>query len=238
MPDPHRWFDPGHVADWDANSGRNNPTRAEQLDIVADLAVAAWRPGSVVVDFACGTGHALEALCTRHQELRAVAVDYSPQVLAAAEARLAAWRDRVTFVQADLTNLAAAELPAEDYAVAISMQSFHHFQDDEKRRQVAAMHDRLAPGGVLVVQDRFEVPGPGLYDLYQALWRRQERVAGIEVSDEAVPDPEATLKPDDEKAAALPWFLDMLRDCGFEAACLHLHGTRGIVVGRKPATAA
>lgn len=233
MADPERWFDPAHIADWDHNTTRNNPARAEQLDIVADLAVAAWRPGSVVVDFACGTGHAIEAICARHATLRAVAVDYSPQVLEAAGRRLAPWRDRVTLVRADLTALAAAELPAESYAVAISMQSFHHFPDEEKRRQVIAMHDRLLPGGVLVVQDRFEVPGPGLYDLYQALWRRQERVSGIPVSDEQIPEPAAASATDGEKAAALPWFLEMLRDCGFEAACLQLQGTRGIVVGRK-----
>ena len=235
MPDPRRWFDPAHVADWDANTSRNNPVRAEQLDVVADLAVAAWRPGSVVVDFACGTGHALEAICARHTSLRAVGVDYSPQVLAVAGQRLAPWRDRVGLVRADLTALAEAELPAENYAVAISMQSFHHFQDDEKRRQVVAMRERLAPDGVLIVQDRFEVPGPGLYDLYQALWRRQERVSGIALADEPIPEPAAAPDPVGEKAAALPWFLELLRDCGFEAACLHLHGTRGIVVARKPA---
>ena len=233
MADPKRWFNPDHVADWDANSGRNNPARAEQLDIVADLALAAWRPGSAIVDFACGTGHALEAICGRHDQVRVIGVDYSPQVLETAARRLATWQDRVTLVQGDLTALATAELPAADCSAAISMQSFHHFPDEEKRRQVAAMHDCLMPGGVLVVQDRFEVPGPALYHFYQAIWRRQARVAGIEVNDEPIPDPQAAPDPEGEKAAALPWFIDLLREQGFEAACLHLHGTRGIVAGRK-----
>ena len=233
MADPNRWFDPAHIADWDANTSRNNPARAEQLDIVADLAVAAWQPGTVVADFACGTGHAVEAICQRHTGVRAVAVDYSPQVLEAAGRRLAPFADRVILAKADLTGLAEAELPAEDYSVAVSMQSFHHFPDPEKRRQVEALHARLRPGGVLIVQDRFEVPGPGLYDLYQALWRRQERVTGIALADEAVPDPAAPADPQKGKAAALPWFLEILGEAGFEAACLHLHGTRAVVAGRR-----
>lgn len=235
MADPKRWFDPDHVADWDGNATRNNPTRAEQIDIVADLAIAAWRPGTAIIDLACGTGHVMEAICARHAQVRMVGIDYSPQVLAAAQARLAPYSDRVTLARADLTALASAELPAEDYAAALCTQSFHHFQDEEKRHQVTAIHERLRPGGVLLVQDRFEVPGPGLYDLYQALWRRQDRVHGVTVNDEAIPDPAAPQGPGIEKAAALPWFLEMLRDCGFEAACLHLHGTRGVVAGRKGA---
>ncbi len=236
MSDPQRWFDPAHVAGWDDNPGRNNPTRAEQIDIVADLAVAGWRPGSAIIDFACGTGHLVEAICARHPEVRVVGVDYSPQVLETAKTRLSAYGDRVTLAQADLTALADAELPAQDCTVALCTQSFHHFQDDEKRRQIAAIRTRLQPGGLLIVQDRFELPGSGLFDCYQALWRRQERVHGVTVNDESVPDPDAPQGPDIEKAAALPWFLETLRENGFEAACLHLHGTRGVVVGRKRAT--
>ena len=233
MSDPERWFDPDHVAGWDADPGRNNPTRAEQLDILADLTVAAWRPGSLVVDYACGTGHVIEALCTRHADLTALGVDYSPAVLSVARGRLAAFGCRVTLQQADLTALADASLPAADHSVALCVQSFHHFLNAEKQRQAQAMHARLMPGGLLIVQDRFAVPGPGLYDCYQALWRRQERIHGVTVTDEKIPDPTASLGPGDEQAAGLPWFLAMLRDLGFEAACLHLHGTRGLVVGRK-----
>ena len=233
MSDPKRWFNPEHVADWDANSTRKNPTRPEQVDIVAELAVAAWRPGTAIVEFACGSGHVIEEICARNADVVVVGVDYSPQVLAVAERRLSACLDRVELVQADLTDLARTALPARDYAVAVSTQSFHHFQDDEKRRQVTAMHEILTARGVLLVQDRFAVPGPALYDLYEALWRRQERVYSVEVMKEALPDPVAPPDPSGEKAASLPWFLEMLGECGFEAACLHLHGTRGVVAGRK-----
>ena len=234
MADPNRWFNAEHVAAWNADPGRNNPTRAEQVDILAELAAAAWTPGTAMIDLACGTGHVIETICERCPEARVVALDYSPQVLETARQRLALLGDAISFVEADLTALASAALPEETYSVAISVQSFHHFQDDEKARQVAAIHDHLAPGGVLLVQDRFEVPGPGLYDLYQTLWRRQRRIHQVDVNDETLPDLTAPPDPMGEKAAALPWFLDLLRDAGFEAACLHLHGTRGLVAARKP----
>ena len=226
MADPNRWFDSGHVAGWDENPHRANPIRAEQLDIVADLALAAWQPDTWILDLASGTGHLQELLFDRHPDCRALLLDYSPVVLARARERLDGYGTRAEFLEQDLTALTAEKLTDHAISVAICVQSFHHFPDPEKARQVAEVGRLLPAGGLFLIQDRFAVAAADLYESYRALWLRQESIHDSEVMEEPLPG-------DDDNAAALPWFLDQLDSAGFQAAPLHLHGTRAVIAARK-----
>lgn len=226
MADPNRWFDPGHVAGWDENPHRANPIRAEQLDIVADLALSAWQPETWILDLASGTGHLQELLFARHPDCRSLLLDYSPVVLARARARLDEHGTRAEFLQQDLTTLRVEDLTAYAISVAVCVQSFHHFPDPEKARQIAEVGRLLPAGALFLVQDRFAVAAAELYESYRALWFRQERNHDSEVMEEPLPGGE-------DNAASLPWFLERLNEAGFQAAPLHLHGTRAVIAARK-----
>jgi trans-aconitate 2-methyltransferase len=76
-----------------------------------------------------------------------VALDKSPEMLAEARRRLASWRDRLSFVEADL----AGPLPdVGPFGVIFSTAVFHWIRDhDALFRSLASM---LRPGGRLVAQ--------------------------------------------------------------------------------------
>lgn len=78
---------------------------------------------------------------------RLVALDKSPEMLAEARRRLASWRDRLSFVEADL----AGPLPdVGPFGVIFSTAVFHWIRDhDALFRSLASM---LRPGGRLVAQ--------------------------------------------------------------------------------------
>jgi len=226
-----RWFETEHVKNWDDNPNKLNPVRGEQLDMLVKIATASWQPGDRVIDLAAGTGHVLEMLLAALPLAQATAVDYSPVVLRHANKRLAKHVSQLEFVEHDLNEPIIPKLDAASFAIAISVQSFHHFNDDDRQRQLSDIYDLLKPGGVFLVHDRFAVADPVLLRDYQALWQRLGGIHGLELPDE--PLPPASGEPG-ERAADLPWFLAQLAAFGFVAAPFALHGTRALITARKP----
>ncbi len=230
MSNSGRWFDPEHVATWDNNPHRANPTRAEQLDIMRAIAVAKCEAGDQVIDLACGTGHVIELMMDATPEMTVTAVDYSSVVLDQAKIRLQQYGDRVSYVEHDLNKPIVPKLAADRFAIAISVQSFHHFDDAQRERQLADVHALLRPGGLFLVQDRFALEAVNLMAEYQAMWQRLERIHDLEIPDERPPP---AIGEPGERAASLAWFLGTLKILGFQAAILHLHGTRAVIAARK-----
>jgi trans-aconitate 2-methyltransferase len=100
-----------------------------------------------VIDAGCGTGRVTELLLGRLPRGRVVALDASASMLEQARARLAAFGDRVTYVQADLER----PLPVTDRVDAVlSTATFHWVMNhDALFANLAAV---LRPGGTLVAQ--------------------------------------------------------------------------------------
>lgn len=111
-------------------------------------------PDAVVVDLGCGTGRDTERLLDLVPQGRVVAVDGSERMLERTRERLAGRLDRVTVVQADLTE----ELPEEVRGDAVmSVATFHWVPDHPGLfRRIAAV---LPSGG------RFEAEFGGAHNI-------------------------------------------------------------------------
>ncbi len=103
------------------------------------------RSGARVLDVGCGTGDLARLLpaCVY------VGVDHNPAYVGdeAASGR----QDGATFVNADLSQL--GELDIGQFDVAVALGVIHHLDDDLAVSVVAAVRDRLAPGGRFVTVD-------------------------------------------------------------------------------------
>jgi trans-aconitate 2-methyltransferase len=134
----------GHV--WDATTYDRvaAPMTRWGADVLARLPL---RGDERVLDAGCGTGRVTELLVERLPAGHVVALDASAEMVTEAARRLARYGDRVTVVQADLTEPLPLTRPV---ASILSTATFHWVMDhDALFRNLAAV---LEPGGRLVAQ--------------------------------------------------------------------------------------
>lgn len=132
--------------DWDARTYDRvaDPMTRWGLDVLERLPLAG---DELVMDAGCGTGRVTEQLAERLPNGHVVALDGSPAMIDAAQARLARFGDRVRYVVADLGQ----PLPIDgDVDAVLSTATFHWVPDhDAQFRNLAAV---TRPGGRLVAQ--------------------------------------------------------------------------------------
>jgi SAM-dependent methyltransferase len=136
-------LDPDYVATYDRKAG---------FDVEPDLAVLrelGLGPESVVVDLGAGTG--TFALAAAREYRRVVAVDVSPAMVAAMQARAAeAGLANVEVVHAGFLSYVHQGDPAQ---VVYSRNALHHLPDFWKGIALQHVADMLAPGGILRLHD-------------------------------------------------------------------------------------
>lgn len=108
------------------------------------------RPGDVVVDVACGTGDLTEAFARRSPASRVIGIDFTPEMLDIARAKLArrpmSLGSRVEYRQGDAMALDLPERSADVLSIAFGIRNVQ-----EPARALAEFARVLKPGGRLVV---------------------------------------------------------------------------------------
>ncbi len=214
---------------------QRHPTRAEQLDILADLVVEAVADGEAVLDLGCGRGYVAGLLLDRHGGLRLAGVDRSAAALDDARANLARFADRLTLIEGDLERPAEIRLPDRSAVrVILSALTFHDLADDAKRAVIGWSADRLMAGGYFLLYDRIRLTEAAAFPLQQSIWRRIERVHGTGMrTAETFDDYQADLGTDNRPAGLADYF-EWFAAAGLAPACLHLHGNVALLAGAKP----
>ncbi|HEX6228694.1 MAG TPA: methyltransferase domain-containing protein [Solirubrobacterales bacterium] len=113
-------------------------------------------PGATVLDLACGSGANFAALEARIGDRgRLIGFDYSPGMLASAEALKArhGW-DNIELVQGDAEKM---ELPAASLDAAVCTLALSTMRDH--RAAIERVRDGLRPGGRFAVLDAKELEG-------------------------------------------------------------------------------
>lgn len=111
------------------------------------------------LDLGCGDGRLTALVLAAHPDAEAVAVDFSPPMLAAACERFAD-DDRVQVLAHDL-NRALPEVGPVD--AVVSSFAIHHVEDDRKRSLYGEVHDRLGGGGVFANLEHVSSPTERLH---------------------------------------------------------------------------
>jgi len=141
---------PPGPGDWDACTYDriSDPMTRWGQDVLGRLEPA---PHDTVLDAGCGTGRVTEMLLERVPEGRVVAMDAAPSMIVEARRRLERFGHRVTYVEADLLDLAPALLGGRAPVDAVlSTATFHWVLDHD--RLFAKVAGVLRPGGRLVAQ--------------------------------------------------------------------------------------
>lgn len=152
------WQDEEFARAWVAADGQETLLalpRAMAAAIVADD-----RPDvHVVIDVASGPGSFLAAFLQEFPAARGVWTDASQAMLDTARVRLAEFGDRVSFVLAEMTELAGASLPpAAD--VVLTSRASHHLDREGLVAFYRSAAELLAPGGWLINLDHVRLSAP------------------------------------------------------------------------------
>jgi tRNA (cmo5U34)-methyltransferase len=177
---------------------------ATGVEVLAALAPANAR----VLDLGGGTGALSWAVLDALPGARVTVLDVDSEMLAEARRRLAGFGDRVAFLQASFLD----PLPAADAVVA--SLALHHVHDrDDKTALYRAVHDALAPGGVLLNLDAAVSEGARLHAL--VFDRMAERMGDHGISDAEARRHFASWA-DEDRYFPLDAELRALREAGFE----------------------
>ena len=214
---------------------QRHPTRAEQLDILAEIVADATANGEAVLDLGCGRGYVAGLLLERHDGLRLAGIDRSAAALDDARDNLARFADRLSLIEGDLEQLAEIELPNQTaFRVILSALTFHDLPDDAKRAVIGWSADRLTAGGYFVLYDRIRLTEAAAFPLQRSIWRRIERVHGTGMrTADTFDDYQADLGTDNRPAGLKDYF-EWFAAAGLAPACLHLHGNVALLAGAKP----
>lgn len=127
--------------EWD-RLARRYQTRYDEM--LADLAERIRPPaGARILDLGCGSGILAEILLDRFPGVNVTLLDFSSNMLEAAERRLRRFAGTTHFFCGTFE-----EMPPGPYDAVVSTLALHHLEsDDEKRAQYARILDSLMLGG-------------------------------------------------------------------------------------------
>lgn len=130
------------------------PERAAiQAHLSEQLATLDGQPAQVA-ELCAGAGALASRLLADYPHLRYTGLDVSAPLLAVAEARLAPYARRVTWVETDLNQDGWPDRLPQPLDALVSLQSLHDLGDAEAVARIYRIAARqLAPGGQLVFAD-------------------------------------------------------------------------------------
>jgi tRNA (cmo5U34)-methyltransferase len=224
------WENPEFARHWDAVVSAANPSRAEQLDILATTVERVYAAGTSILDLGLGSGLVELALFARVPEAQIVGVEQSGAMIALAEQRLAPYVDHCQIVRHNLADTAGLTLPERAYSVAFSVQTLHHIPHEAQRAVYQFVARLLPPGGVFLHMERVALDAKTFADVIPPAWEALESRAKVK-SGGTAEDFLARLSHKNEYAATLEQHLAWMREAGFASTCLHLQLNRALIAG-------
>ncbi|MEU8706596.1 class I SAM-dependent methyltransferase [Streptomyces sp. NPDC048565] len=165
---------------WDRQQEWYMPDREERFRVMLDTVEAVAGPTPRVLDLACGTGSISDRLLRRLPGARSTCLDIDPTLLTITRGHFAD-DDRVTFVEADLTDPAwTGRLPHTSYDAVVTATALHWLDTEPLRRLYGSLAGVLREGGVFLNADHMrDESAPRINAALASLHAvRQERARG------------------------------------------------------------
>ena len=128
VPSDHDFFDPVYVKQWTDSIVRYRPERRQLFEVFAAEAARIKKDSLSVFELGCGPGFLAEALLENCQIARYTLVDFSPQMLELSRSRLAKFKDRTVFIQADFKKNDWTDAVPAGFDLIASLQAVHELR--------------------------------------------------------------------------------------------------------------
>ncbi|HUR71668.1 MAG TPA: class I SAM-dependent methyltransferase [Candidatus Limnocylindrales bacterium] len=154
VPSDHDFFDPAYVKHWTESISRYRPERKRLFEVFAAEAARIKNGALSIFELGCGPGFLAEALLNNCPNARYTLVDFSPQMLDLSRSRLAKFKDRTVFIQADFKKADWIVGIGAGFDVVVSLQAVHELRHATRIPKLyAQLHSLLAPGGTILICD-------------------------------------------------------------------------------------
>ena len=172
-----RWSE-ANSADFVELGALATPWRGELTRAFLALLPAARDEPFQAVDLGAGSGWLAEALLSAFSRASVLVADGSETMLAQARARLAPFEARTQLRRVELEDETWLPRLAVMPRAVLSCLAIHHLDADGKRRLYRQAHERLEPGGVLLVADVVAHRSDWARRYWARLWEDDVRRAG------------------------------------------------------------
>ena len=225
------WGEERFAKSWDAvNAARDNPDRANQLDLLITLLEGVKPEDGWMLDLGAGSGRVETLIFECIPHARVVCLDSSQEMLKLASERLSTHEGRYLSLPGDMNDLEAVEFPHAPYTAVFSSQALHEIPHESKHAVYEKVFELLRPGGVFYILDRFETRFGDLPDAYERVWNRLNEGVDAPMTFHEYRE---RYEGKDDYPAKLDEQLGWLVSAGFVAAPLYLHYNRVLIAARK-----
>jgi SAM-dependent methyltransferase len=161
VPSDHDFFDPAYVKQWTDSIVRYRPERRQLFEVFAAEAARIKKDSLSVFELGCGPGFLAEALLENCRIARYTLVDFSPQMLELSRSRLAKFKDRTVFIQADFKKNDWTDAVPAGFDLVASLQAVHELRHASRVPKLyAQLYNLLVPGGTILICDHVNSSSP------------------------------------------------------------------------------
>jgi SAM-dependent methyltransferase len=133
---------------------RYRPERRQLFEVFAAEAARIKKDSLSVFELGCGPGFLAEALLQNREIARYTLVDFSPQMLELSRSRLAKFKDRTVFIQADFKKNDWTDAVPAGFDLVASLQAVHELRHASRIPKLYGQHySLLVPGGTILICD-------------------------------------------------------------------------------------
>ncbi|HEY1233204.1 MAG TPA: class I SAM-dependent methyltransferase [Candidatus Binatia bacterium] len=159
VPSDHDFFDPAYVKHWSDSIIRYRPERKRLFKAFTAEAARMKKNALSVFELGCGPGFLAEALLENCDIARYTLLDFSPEMLNLSRSRLAKFKDRVVFIQADFKKENWTEAVAAGFDLIVSLQAVHELRHASRIPTLySQLYKLLVPGGKILICDHVNSP--------------------------------------------------------------------------------
>ena len=178
---PHEWDSPKYVHQWVEDGDKTDPQRAEQITALVGLIRRSPEEPIEVLDLGAGYGIVTREILTAYPNAQVVCLDGSEEMLKHGEARLADWRDQLSFVVSnfDSPNWLATLPDNRQFDAVLSSRAIHHTVDDRKQALYEEIFQLLKPGGCFANHDLVRKPDESVRDSDNPFGTVEDQVAWL-----------------------------------------------------------
>ena len=212
--------------------------RRRLLDILKSFYrhFARRKSGNRVLDLGCGDGIVVQELLKVDENMTAVLVDGSEDMLNKAKERLNAFKN-ISYIQASFQDILNRSIAPQEYDFIVSSLAIHHLILEEKTALFRTVHSLLNTGGCFVNIDVVLAPSDRLEQWYLSLWKQwiDERKSVFGIKGNHYDDIVTRYKDNtDNKPDTLDAQLKAIQAIGFkDVDCFYKYGIFAMYGGRK-----